>query len=82
MLEEFGLTHFMQFLDHIFAWSLNNSMISGTVIRVSQYSAILEGYLSDLYFFFPRDLLLFFASFMVSLMFIRILLSCINLAWW
>ena len=82
MLEEYGFTHFMEALDTFFAWVLNNNLVTGTVIKVNQYAPILEGYLSDLYFFFPKDTILFFAELCLGIMFIRIVLAAVNLAWW
>lgn len=82
MLEEFAFTEFMQVLDHVFSWILNNNLLTGIPIKVSQYAPILQGILSDVYFFFPKDILLFFAELVFAFIFIRIVLACVNLAWW
>ena len=82
MIEEFLISHGLDFLDLIVHTWFSTIPIVSITSKLNTYLPIISGVLSDLYYFIPKDLFVTFAGYALGFMIVRIILAIINLIWW
>ena len=82
MISSLALESVLEFLDFIFHSIFVSDPTVNLVTKLSTYLPLLNQYIANVYFFFPKELFVSFVGIAFGFLFARIILAIINLIWW